>query len=64
MEDIVEEPITDGNDLGFSRGRTTHYENGGKDRLDEFVNQYAASCCNWKGCSPSSVAASGYPFRT
>nr|BFE76702.1 hypothetical protein GCM10020092_100030 [Actinoplanes digitatis] len=40
----VEEPITigttDGNDLGFSGGRTTYYENGEKDRLDEFVQDY------------------------
>lgn len=40
----VEEPLTigtsDGNDLGFSGGRTTYYENGEKDRLDEFVQDY------------------------
>ncbi|GAA2562059.1 hypothetical protein GCM10010435_37480 [Winogradskya consettensis] len=40
----VTEPITigssDGNNLGFSGGRTTYYENGGGDRLDEFVTQY------------------------
>lgn len=40
----VEEPLiigtSDGNDLGFSGGRTTYYENGEKDRLDEFVQDY------------------------
>ncbi|GAB1644388.1 hypothetical protein [Krasilnikovia sp. MM14-A1259] len=41
---VVEEPLvigsSDGNDLGFSGGRTTYYDNGEHDQLDEFVQQY------------------------
>lgn len=41
---VVEEPITigssDGNDLGISGGRTTYYEGGPQDRLNEFIQQY------------------------
>lgn len=40
----VEEPITigstDGNNLGFSGGRTTYYENGEGDQLDTFIHEY------------------------
>lgn len=41
---VVEEPIsigsTDGNDLTLSGGRTTYFENGGGDALDQFVQEY------------------------
>ncbi|PYC62796.1 hypothetical protein C7C45_32765 [Micromonospora arborensis] len=41
---VVEEPITigssDGNNLGFSGGRTTHYENGEGDQLDTFIHEH------------------------
>ncbi|MFG1677907.1 hypothetical protein [Micromonospora sp. NPDC049282] len=40
----VEEPITigssDGNNLGFTGGRTTYYENGEGDRLDTFIHEH------------------------
>ncbi|ASW58028.1 hypothetical protein CIK06_26375 [Plantactinospora sp. KBS50] len=40
----VEEPITigstDGNDLWFSGGHTTYYENGAGDQLDTFIHEY------------------------
>jgi hypothetical protein len=40
---VVEEPLvlsSDGEGLGISGGRTTHYENGGGDLLDQFVQEY------------------------
>ncbi|BBH70712.1 hypothetical protein ACTI_73970 [Actinoplanes sp. OR16] len=41
---IVEEPISigssDGNDLTIGGGRTTYFENGGGDALDQFVQEY------------------------
>ena len=50
---VVEEPLTigtsDGNDLGFSGGRTTYYENGAKDRLDQFVTQYRSELLQLEG---------------
>lgn len=40
---VVEEPLvisSDGEGLGISGGRTTYYENGGGDLLDQFVQEY------------------------
>ncbi|MEU8284128.1 hypothetical protein AB0C01_07295 [Micromonospora sp. NPDC048905] len=41
---VVEEPITigstDGNNLGFSGGRTIYYENGEGDQLDTFIHEH------------------------
>ncbi|WP_238450110.1 WXG100 family type VII secretion target [Micromonospora sp. 4G55] len=41
---VVEEPLTigstDGNNLGFSGGRTTYYDNGENDQLDKFIHEY------------------------
>ncbi|MEV6602432.1 hypothetical protein AB0M36_37125 [Actinoplanes sp. NPDC051346] len=41
---VVEEPLTlgtsDGNDLTLGGGRTTYYENGSGDALDQFVHTY------------------------
>ncbi|MEV4705524.1 hypothetical protein [Actinoplanes sp. NPDC049316] len=50
---IVEEPLTvgtsDGNNLGIGGGRTTYYENGAKDPLDQFVNEYRSELLQLEG---------------